>query len=548
MQPATSRRIPDAVAATVGAPTERSLSVPSVPTSRVGNDVVPDDVRVPGSEAEDGRRWLESPVISACLLLATAFGILVPFWPGLIHADVNTTIWEGVTGTYEDWWSPFLAVAWKAMIALGHGTGPIFLLQTALLVVGLYLCLRLMLPRVLAALAVATVCAFPPVYGQIVFLSRDVHYLALTFLGVGLLAVAWRTRGRRRAAAAGAAVLSAVAANLSRQNGLVNLALLVFALALLMITDPLWRPRRLALVGSITRCIWQWLAAGMTAGLACAVVLLGTSVVYDAADVLRLHPERQLLIYDLAAVSVAENESQFPADLVALPDGVMPPDLSLELQERDFDYRSVNSLYPFWDPTRADFRNEELAKVELTKLKSAWWDAVMDHPAPYVANRARLILSQLGVADRPVDAYIGLTDQLNFGQPISCNICYEVASEYIWDFVGNDPIVPLDIPWVYLLLSTVGAVYLWRRRGEIAVPILVMMATVWLNVLTLLAFAMGSGFRYGILIVPCSLVVIASVLGHERIALLDRKRLERAESIEPTPLVGDSHPLPLQGL
>lgn len=456
-----------------------------------------------------GVTYLDSAGLAALVCTTALVGVMLPFWPGLIHADSNQTIWEASAGVYEDWWSPFLTVVWDGLIALGPGVAAVFVLQVALMVGGLYLTLRIALRRVPAALATCVVCAFPPVYGQLATISRDTYYIGLTLLGFGLLGVSLRRSGCQRALAVGGSMCAVVVAYLSRQNALGTVSIVAGVVTFVVISDPNWRPDAFRLPRRMESWPWRLVLATVVAVCVSLGVLVGTGFVYQRTNVLAVHPERPWLIYDLAAISTQVDQNEFPRGLTALGSRccVTPADTTLSTLEARFDYTNVITLWPDGNPLTGDFRNEGLAAAEARLLREAWWNAVSEHPFAYLRARARLLGSQLGLSRPPMDAYVGMTEPSNFGHPLEFSRGYDAATSYITTFVSPHATIPLDRAWIYLLVATGSAVFLLRRRPAAWLPIIVMVAAVWVNIGVLAFFSMSAGFRYVALLVPVALVL-----------------------------------------
>jgi hypothetical protein len=445
------------------------------------------------------------------LLVLTGLGVLLAFAPGLISYDTNGTLWEGQTGFVRDWYTPVGSALFEAVFDLEFGLGSVFIVQTALVVAGLYLCLRLLLRRVPAAIAAAAICAFPPMYAQLSNLSRDSVYLGLTVLAVGLLCRAMTSAGRARGAAVGLAILAAIGAYLWRQNGIVTIIPLVAGLTYAALADPSWRPPVVERFRRPRGRAAMWVVAGIVGCLAGAIVVMGTQVAYRSLGVAETHPERMVYVYDLAGISTQTDRNAFPSEVPRRRPGrlgVTPPDISLPALERKFDYTNVITLYePDGDWTRG-LNDSRLAQREAETLRDAWWGALRDEPGTYLTNRLKLVGAQLGFGRRPMDALYGLVEPTNFGHPIAFVNGYDAASDYIETFVGPDSIIALDLLWPYLLIATICLAYLWRRLGRLVMPLAVMLATAWLSVAVLGAVSMASSFRYGIVAVPLALVLL----------------------------------------
>jgi hypothetical protein len=468
------------------------------------------------------RRRLDARWIAYGLLVLSVLGVVLAFAPGLISHDTNSTLWEARTGFVRDWWAPFGSLIFDAAFDLGIGLGLVFVVQTALVVAGLYLCLRLILRRVPAAFGAAVICAFPPMYAQLSNLSRDSFYIGSTLLAIGLMGRAVTSEGSSRAIAVGLALLASIGAFLWRPNAVATIVPLVTALTYLALVDPSWRPSRFARFHKPRGRTRALLAAGIVGCFAALILVAATQGSYRALGVVATHPERHIFLYDLAAISTETDRNAFPSELPRRRPGrlgVTPVNITLPALERKFDYSNAITLYGPNDNYTRGLNDPRVAEREVKTLRDGWWDALSAEPGAYLANRLKLVASQLGFDHRPTDAFYGLVEPTNWGHPIEFVNGFNAASDYVLAFVGPDSAIALDLIWPYLLIATICIAYLWRRLGRLITPLVIMVATVWLGLAVLAALAMGSSFRYAVITVPIALVLLmfsVAVAGAQR--------------------------------
>ncbi len=468
--------------------------------------------------------------------------ILLPFWPGLISPDTNMTLYEATSGVNRDWYSPFLSSLWGLLLDLNLGVGSIFVLQTTILVAGGYLCSRCFFGLVPAAVTTAALCVFPPFYAHASGISRDTYSTGLALMCFGLLGRASAAVGRQRGGFATGAAIAAVLSFLARQNAIVIVFALVVALTWLALTHPAWRPTRFEAVRRLRTHARRGALALSVGVMACALLFVSVVSVYRLNGVLAVHPERQLYVYDLAAISSAVDEDFFPRELDDLPRNAIPRDLSLSAIEARFDFRNVIYLYPDWNWLVGDLNDEAAGAAETELLRDAWAAAIVDEPVAYVSNRARLMLSQLGISGRPLDGYMPMIGPDNYGHPLQFERGYRAASSYIDLFVGPTSVLPLDLAWIYLVAGTVSGVCLIRRLRPSLLPVVVMLASVWFGLASLAFTAMASSFRYMALVLPISFSLTSVALAH-----LARNRTETGLHVVLDSGVHDERPDPAFG-
>jgi hypothetical protein len=438
------------------------------------------------------------------------------WWPGLIQVDANQTIIQANLKLWIDWWTPVGAMILHRLTEMEIGFGPIYAVASASVVAGIYLCLRVVFVRGTAGLMTLAICAFPPMYAQLSTLSRDTFWLGLSLLSVGLLgrALSPAEQARRPGLLVALSVLCAIGAFLARQNGLTVIFVVVFVLALHALRGAAQRDSARRLARTIRRSVPRVIVAAVAAAAATVLVFGVTKLIYGATGVRGVHPERVTYVYDLASISELTDRNRFPPAAGRLRRSrVTPPRVDLATVERRFDHRNVVTLYPDnWAGSIAH-ADDLLAAREQPILSKAWRRAIEDEPLAYLWTRLRLTLAQIGLKGRPLDAYFGdfgppVVDPTNFGHPIEFSNGYRVATDYIAPFVGAGSVIPLDIPWMYLVVATVLAVVVMRRLQVARPVVLGMMGVVWLNLLGLAFTAMAISSRYTAILFPVALILV----------------------------------------
>jgi hypothetical protein len=446
----------------------------------------------------------------------------VAWWPGLIQPDANQTIVQADLKLWIDWWTPVGAMVLHRLNEMEIGFGPIFAVAVASIVAGVYLCLRVVFVRGTAGLMTLAICVFPPMYAQLSTLSRDTFWLGLSLLSFGLLGRALRPgeSARRAGLFIALSLVCAIVAFLCRQNGLAIVFAVTFVFALHALRGAAERDPGRRLARAIRRSVPRVIVAGVAAIAATILVFGGTQLLYGATGVRAVHSERVTYVYDLASISVLTDRSRFPRAATRLPPSrATPARVDLATLERRFDHRNVVFVYP--DNWAGDIAHADdlLAPRENRILREAWLQAIQDEPLAYLWTRLRLTLGQLGLMERPIDAYFGLWEPTNFGHPMEFSNAYLVASDYLAPFVGHESVIPLDLPWMYLLLATALAVVLMRRLQVTWPIVLAMVATIWVNLIGLAFTAMAIGSRYTAIAMPVALIFVCFAF-----ALLFRRR------------------------
>lgn len=372
--------------------------------------------------------WLAASVGLAITLLA--------FWPGYLSWDSAYQWWQARTGELDPTHPPVMVRLWQLSRLLLPDPGGMLLLQATLWWSALALFANALggtpTRRVTTVLLTGL---WPPLLGLLPHLWKDVWMIALFALAVACLAqdLRWPRRAWRMAALAALAMACAF-----RFNALAG------ALPLLAwIAWREWPGRRL-------------LASAATLALAVSMQLFASAAnhVPGGRDV-PVWPS--VAMWDIAAVSIAEDRLLFPPDWVA-------PDLTVTDLRRDFvGYVNVPSFHSgqlrlnyFYDYTPAQF----------AALREAWLSLPRQHPGAYY--RHRLELSQYLVGLRQVEqpdflvlqpGVVGFKD--NPVLPRHGGAVHDRVQRVLDRLVD----APIFAPWPYLLVALVLlGFYLMRRE------------------------------------------------------------------------------------
>ncbi|WP_163861216.1 hypothetical protein [Myxococcus eversor] len=300
------------------------------------------------------------------LFLALIWGVLlfVAFQPGLMSADSLSMLWQGRTGEYTDWHSPFYAFLLGKAFLLTGSTWPVMAFQLLGLALGPVVLLGgVSGRRGLAALALLGVYwVLPSTWAVGVTLWKDVFNAVALLWTVVLL-----TRGRP-----GWAFACLVAATLTRHNAITASMLLV--------------PMVVARVPVLMKDRSRPVIAGV---LLLAVLAIAPGFIERAASVSKTWIGGALLVFDVAGVYAREPAAMEGSPLVARWkwDAAKLGYL--------YDPRAVSPI--LWgDPARGAISTEELlaAKEPLTR---EWLRVVRAYPGAYLRHRWASYVANLGL-------------------------------------------------------------------------------------------------------------------------------------------------------
>jgi hypothetical protein len=393
--------------------------------------------------APKGRRLVLDYALPAVILAIPLTAVMLAFWPGHMSADSLAQFDQARTGDLTNHHSPILVAMWYAgWHVFSAGPGWVLFGQVAVFLAGFFLLLRVALQPLPAALVTAAVAFFPPVFGMLGYVSRDLWYIAPLVLTFGLVAHAGQTSGRRRAVLVAAAVAAAWFTLASRQNAAPAVVVACILLAALVL--PVWRDR--------TR-IWR-IGAAVVAGCALCLALMASQFGVNAALGVRdVDPQQQLYIYDLAAISERERENLFPPQVL-----------------RDRSMRTIDERWNIDTAGTYIFGADAPIPVPLSArdhrlVTESWRDAVLEHPLDYLGERTELWLRQIALTRSAAWIYHPVIDVNGFGFVVRFPELNQAAKDYVETFATNENLDggPLYAVWIWLLACILASVILLRR-------------------------------------------------------------------------------------
>jgi hypothetical protein len=398
-----------------------------------------------------------------------------------MSGDTLDEAFQASSGHITNHHAPILVAAWSVLWHVSVGPGWLFAGQLLGFVAGCYLILRSVFRPLTSAIVTAAISFFPPVFGLLAWVGRDMWYLSFVLLAFGCLVRAvqrpWPVRGRWLAGSVGAAWLALAA----RQNAAATVVIVMVGVAGLLLARR-WAEPAAARAHSLRRS-----ALVLAAGVALTLGLMATQAGLGAViGVQNTHPERFLLIYDLGALSKEEHKDLFPAS-------VLPPSKLPQL-ERSFNVDDVIGItYAPGAPVPV-----VLSDAQNKALRDRWIAEVTGDPLEYLGMRWRLFLRQINITRRPIWVFHPVIDPNSFGYVTRFPKLDDAASDYVTAFAEpNLDGTIIHRAWIYLLIAAVAAALLLRRtRG----PVLWVIGGVALAALTTqIAFffgAMGVQFRF----------------------------------------------------
>lgn len=403
--------------------------------------------------------------------LAAALGlglVLATFWPGYLSWDSAWQWWQARHGELDPGHPPVMVRVWQAVRLVLPDPGGMLAVQALAwwaAVAGFAHALGGGAWR--RVICVWLLGAWPPLLALLPHLWKDVWMMAL-FAGALACLVAELSSPRRSWRLAALLLLAAGCA--FRHNAL--------PAALPLLAWVAWR---------------EWPGRRLRATLATFALAAALQLAVTLANLApgaRATPVWPVIaMWDIAAVSIAEDRVLFPPDWVE-------PGLSVDDLRRDFSpFVNVPSFES--GQLRLNFYYD-YTPAQYAELRRAWLSLPRDHPRAYFGHRAEVSAYLLGLrqAAQPdfqvlQPAIVPLRDNPAIAAP--SGVLHRRVQPRLDTLVDT----PLFAGWVYLLLS-IGVLALTglRRRGPGDGLAAAVAASGLLLALPLLPFAPSADFRY----------------------------------------------------
>ncbi len=374
---------------------------------------------------------------AAWLAAAAGAGLLIVlFYPGFVSSDSAEQWLQARSGQYTSVHPPIMAQLWSLTERIVPGPGGMFLLNSLLFWAGLAWLAQALFRRPGSQVAfVLLIGLWPPVLGTLAHVWKDIPMAAFALLALAALAWELQRPSRWRL---GLAVLLFALACAHRHNAL-----------------PLVLPFLLHIV--IRAGVPGWPARLFASAALALLVFLLAGLPARHPDVSTRQVWPVTAIWDLAAVSIAENEMRVPADWRA-------PDLSVNELREAFQPWSNTTVFDtdkllislYRDPT----------PEQNASLRQAWLALWLEAPIPMLRHRLRLTRLLFGVPPGQVPAGLLMAPgwfQLAENPPLrpADSELRDRAVRVLQQVAGT----PLYRGWPYLLaLLTLIALAARRRR------------------------------------------------------------------------------------
>lgn len=391
------------------------------------------------------------------------------FYPGLLDGDGHALLWEALHEHFEDYNSAFLGVIWWALINVTGMSSSLLFVQLILLWLSGYSVLRVFGKRGIWSYLILVVLMYPPVMGYAGALVKDVWFGATAVLLVSMSVVAVEKPSYSRWVLT---ILLGSACVLFRHNAI------FWILPVMLVAVFIAYPRTLKACLIFGVCTVSVFVISYT-----VEKLISLSFKYED-----FYPEQQLFLFDLAAISLLEDE-------LLVPEAFLNGE-TLESLQSKFN-KTSNMPIIAWDKKDQDgllfLRNEQ----DNTELRNAWMHGIWNHPKSYIVHRGRMTFAVLGLSRAHDDIYHHqLVSPNPFGHgPYVENVARRGYIKYMTLFERS----PFNKLYLYVLLFVGGWVTAVRpTETGVRIKNLYRLSAAGMGgyLVSLMGFAPNVGFRY----------------------------------------------------
>lgn len=380
--------------------------------------------------------------------------LLVYAFPGHMTYDSLDHLREARSGVYTDAHPPIIDLTWMAVDRIVAGPAGMLVIQSALLLAGLYGVFRRAFAPRPAAWWAAAVFVSPPVLATMAVIWKDC-------MMAGLLAVGTAGLGSTRRWARLGGLIAMFGAAAFRYNAFgatLPLVVLLFE----------WRPGM------------RWLprhALSTAAWLATTLAAFGVNGALTDKQMHYWHSS--LAVFDIAGtladVDGELSDAELRAELAGtelLVDHDIHAAVRAVYTPRSFAPLLSDPVHRLWSLPITG--NEPAPQAQRDAIERAWWHVVTSHPWAYLRHRiaatgealdVRVTRSMGAVASRDprsqfptIVASLGLTEHWSSAQ-LAMVRAMQLVSRW----------TPLFVPWIYAVLSLALLPLAWRQRDALAI-------------------------------------------------------------------------------
>lgn len=302
---------------------------------------------------------------------------LAAFYPGMMSPDSIASLAEGRSGIIYDQNSAIMSFLWGGLDQLVAGPGLMFTLQVGVFWVAVA-CLWEAVHRESLALGIASVLfpLLPHVLSQLPIIWKDVGMAVALLMSVALIFLAKKKRSKSALLLSPLFLFYAFAARLNSVPAVLPIAVWTGFVAVAVFE--LGRGRMMsAAIGSAYFVV-----------LLAAVLIVQSLITGGRTS----YPFQYVHLYDLAAISIRNNEPRFPQYVID------SPNFSMEEVRTNYTPTTVGRLV-YTDQSRNGQAVLTVVETQekINELRTVWRQQLLSDPVGYVTHRAAVFLELIGL-------------------------------------------------------------------------------------------------------------------------------------------------------
>ncbi|PZF74188.1 hypothetical protein [Taibaiella soli] len=400
------------------------------------------------------------------LLCVLLFGVNVfACYPGFISPDTIDQYHQALTGVYDDWHPPVMALLWHCFMFVQKGTGPMLLFQLAMLWTACAILMSCFRNNVIK-LFVLLFCCSPIVQNFAGYIVKDVHMAFSWLLAISI-------------------ILRAIVQErkLSKPEVVAVLVLLLYGTWVRINALPGVLPLLYLLVRQQFPLLKEIKKAGLSVAGCLALLVIMSGVQNLVIKPEATHPENKLFLQDLSGIFVHTNQNVFP-------DFMYDPDANF-----DTAYIRTHFTTATFDDIWA--RNMIVDGDSVAVLKHSWQKAVKENFPLYLRNRYDGFLYFLRIKNRP---NVKLTYYWFFATPNQFQ--FAVRHNGLLDAMERSVKLQANFiymkPWFWLLVNVLLFPLAFRmKRGKMQLPFLMLLISSLFYLLPqFFIYQIDTDFRY----------------------------------------------------
>ncbi len=334
-------------------------------------------------------RILTSTLLFWLFVLLIFTGLIVAFWPGVGTYEVLQFAEQRKLPIMNDWKSPFIAGIYWLSEDFFSSTGPVLIAQQALFWSGLaLLVLNTLKGTYSRVIFFSLIAILPPIWITEILLWKEAWTLSCLSFSIGAT-FAYLRNGRTLYGIA--AVLAAIMLATTRHNAIL-LTIPTFYVAAQKLANRTAKTTKMQRRGILA-----------TALITLLVVTLGFTWAVNKAGKQRCHIWHHVLLWDLAAISVLEDQMLIPAKFRKAGEAG-----SLDRIRSHFTPYTSDPLF-FYERSPLKLYGTAWSgcpeRPPLKMLLKSWYRTVFNHSGAYLRHRLLYLLHLFNISDVTQDKF-----------------------------------------------------------------------------------------------------------------------------------------------